>query len=200
MHLAVGDQVIDHIGGRGDGNGKAEALHARGGGRAHLHRVDTDDLTVHVDERTAGVAIVERGIRLDERHRHAVDVHVAVDGGDDAVGQRAAQLHAERVADGKHRIADGQRVRVAEFRGAGRDLDDGEVLFFVEPQKARTVILTRVEHDVALRAARDDVGVREDVAILGEDDAGADHGAAVAVAGEHCDGGGIDFLVDLLDR
>ena len=44
------------------------------------------------------------------------------------------------------------------------------------------------------------MGVREDIAILGEDDAGADHGAAVAVAGEHCDGGGIDFLVDILDR
>lgn len=123
--------------------------------------------------------VVERGVGLDERHGHAVHIDVAVDGGHDAVGQRTAQLHAERVADGKHRIADGQRVRVAEFRGgkaAGRDLDDGEVLFFVEPQKARTVILTRVEHDVALRAARDDVGVREDVAILGEDDAGADHG------------------------
>ena len=109
--------------------------------------------------------------------------YIAVDGRDDAVGQRAAQLHAERVADGVHRIADGQRVRVAEFRGgkaAGRDLDDGEVLFFVESQKARTVILACVEHDVALRAARDDVGVREDVAVLGEDDAGADHGAAVA--------------------
>ena len=203
MYLAVGNQVIDHIRSRGDGNGKAEALHARGGGRAHLHRVDTDDLSVHIDERAAGVAVVERGVRLNERHRHAVDVHVAVDGGDDAVGQCAAQLHAERVANGVHRIADRQRVRVAEFRGgkaAGRDLDDGEVLFFVEPQKARTVILTRVEHDVALRAARDDVGVREDEAILGEDDARADHGAAVAIAGEHRDGGGIDFLVNFLDR
>ena len=203
MHLAVGDQVIDHIGGRGDGNGKAETLHARGGGRAHLHRVDADDLSVHVDERAAGVAVVERGVRLNERHRHAVDVHVAVDGGDDAVGQCAAQLHAERVANGVHRIADGQRVRVAEFRGgkaAGRDLDDSEVLFFVKSQKARTVILTRVEHDVALRAARDDVGVREDEAILGEDDARADHGAAVAITREHRDGGGIDFLVNFLDR
>ena len=44
------------------------------------------------------------------------------------------------------------------------------------------------------------MGVREDEAILGEDDARADHGAAVAIAGEHRDGGGIDFLVDLLDR
>ena len=44
------------------------------------------------------------------------------------------------------------------------------------------------------------MGVREDEAILGEDDARADHGAAVAVAGEHRDGGGIDFLVNFLDR
>ena len=44
------------------------------------------------------------------------------------------------------------------------------------------------------------MGVREDEAILGEDDARADHGAAVAIAREHRDGGGIDFLVNFLDR
>ena len=61
------------------------------------------------------------------------------------------------------------------------------------------MIFTRVEHHVALRAARDDVGIGQDIAVLGEDDARADHGAAVAHAGEHRDGGGVDLLIDLLD-
>ena len=96
----------------------------------YLHHVDADDLPVLVDERAAGVAVVERGVGLDERHGHAVHIDVAVDGGHDAVGQRAAQLHATRVADGVDRVAEEvykrqggeQMVRdVQEEKDGGRD-------------------------------------------------------------------------------
>ena len=84
---------------------------------AELHRVDADDLPVAVDQRAAGVAVVERGIRLDQRHRPVVDLKVAVDRGDDAARHRAAQLRAERIADGDDAVAHGQFARIAELRG-----------------------------------------------------------------------------------
>ena len=43
------------------------------------------------------------------------------------------------------------------------------------------------------------MSVRKNKAVLGEDDAGADHGAAVALAGKHRDGGGVDLLVNFLN-
>ena len=202
MDLAVGDQVIDHIGGGGDGDREAETLHARRGGRAHLHRVDANDLTVHIDERTAGVAVVERGVRLDQRHRHAVDIDVAVDGGDDAVGQRAAQIDAERVADGIDRVADRERVGIAELRGGkpvSVHLDDGKVLLLIEADELRLIALAADEHDIALRPADDHMGVGENIAVLREDHAGADHRAAVRQRRHHRHGAGIDPFIDLLN-
>ena len=202
VDLAVGDEIIDHVSGRRDGNGEAEPLYAYGGGGAHLHRVDADDLSVYVDEWAAGVAAVECGIRLNERHCDAVNVYIAVDGRNNAVGQRAAQLHAERIADGVHGIADGQRIGIAKLRSGevfGGDLDDGKILFFVQSQKAGAVVLACVEYDITLSAARDDMRVCEDITVGRENDARADHGAAVVHGGKHRDGGWIDLLIDLLN-
>ena len=67
---------------------------------------------VHVEERPAGVAAVDRGVGLDEVVVAALQRAVARR--DDAGGDREAL--AERVADGQHPVADLRRVAVAEAR------------------------------------------------------------------------------------
>ena len=69
------------------------------------------------------------------------------------------------------------------------------------------MIFTRVEHHVALRAARDDVGIGQDIAVLGEDEAGTRRGGggreAPVVGGDgggDADGGVHVLRVDLARR
>ena len=73
---------------------------------------------VHVEERAAGVAAVDRGVGLDEVVVAALQRAVARR--DDAGGDREAL--AERVADGEHPVADlaRRRSRRTRRRGAAR--------------------------------------------------------------------------------
>src|SRR5262245_43950867 len=74
-------------------------------------RVDADDLAVHVEQRAAGIAAVDRGIGLDV----AVvgpGIDVAVARRDDAGRHRAAQ--PERITDRNHPFADAQDFGIAE--------------------------------------------------------------------------------------
>ena len=74
---------------------------------AHDEGVDADDLARQVDQRTAGIALVDGGVGLNE-------IFVLVDtaaehsvfGADDAHGHGLAQ--AERVADGQDIVAHAQ--------------------------------------------------------------------------------------------
>ncbi len=101
-------------------------------GVARKLRVDADHGAGAVDQRAARVAVVDRGIGL----QRVVDREVvrrrdlAVDGGDDARGQRA--IEPERVADGDDRVADLDVRGVAERQGVqgarGKvDLEDREI-------------------------------------------------------------------------
>ena len=76
--------------------------------------VDPDHLALFVDQRAAGVAGVDRGVGLDHvRDREAVrGFDLALEGGDDAAGDRAVE--AERVADRDHGVADFDLRGVAE--------------------------------------------------------------------------------------
>ena len=144
-----------------------------GAGRLRDRRVDPDDLALHVEQRAAGVARVDRGVGLD-----GVDVglvvglagrHRAVERADDAGGDRGVE--AERRADGDHLVADddvggaaqGERVEVGAV-----DLDDGEVVGRVAPDDRAVDLLAVGEHDGDLAAvgrARHDVVVGDDVAL-----------------------------------
>src|SRR5690606_16553308 len=65
--------------------------------------VDADDLAVHVDERTAGIAAVDRGVGLDVVViRSRTDIAAARR--NDARGDGAAET--QRVADRHHPVAD----------------------------------------------------------------------------------------------
>src|SRR6202012_2432995 len=63
-HVAGLDDLVEHVARAGDGNGEADAFGADG--LADQRGVDANQVAVGVDQRAAGVAEVDRGVRLDE--------------------------------------------------------------------------------------------------------------------------------------
>ena len=109
---AGGDDLAGDGAGGVDGNGEADAdVAARGVVRAGQDLVgDPDDAPEAVDQRPAGVAVVDGGVGLDR----VVDlvaglerVDLAALGRDDALGDAA--VLAQRVPDRDHRVADPHR-------------------------------------------------------------------------------------------
>ena len=142
-------------------------------------RVHADDLTAHVQQRPAGVAVVDRRVRLDDVvDREAVRRRdQALECANDPRGGSA--IEAEWVPDRDDRIADLQLIRVAEGKrrqcARGRvHAEDGEIGGRVG---ADDLGLHRVAVGEAHRddvRALDDVVVRDDVAGLVDDEARAD--------------------------
>ena len=158
-------------------------------GSAGDRRVDPDDLALHVEQRPARVAGVDRGVGLD-----GVDVGlvVGVTGGDRAV-QRADDarghggVEAERGTDGDHLVADDDVGRAAQGeRGevGAVDLDHGQVVGPVAPDDLAVDLLAVGEHDgdrAAVGGTGHDVVVGDDVPCLVVDPAGARAGAVGAL-------------------
>ena len=110
-HPAVPHQFAEHEIGRVRRNREADAL------RAHDDRgVDADNLAVRGDQRTAGIAGIERGVGLD----HVVDQPArarpqrAPERRDHAGSHR--RFEAERIADGDHQLAALEQLGIAERR------------------------------------------------------------------------------------
>src|SRR3989454_2134433 len=152
-------------------DGEADARAARDD-----RRVDADDLALHVHQRSAGVARVDRGVGLDEVVERPL-ADLARLGADDPRGHR--RLEAERRPDGEDPIADLGTVGVAELRGAERGLaviepEHGEVGLLVHAEDLR-LVLTAVERDhLDVGRALNDVGVGEGDPLRVHDDAGAE--------------------------
>ena len=102
VFLQLRDDVLRHV--RRDREADAD----RPAGRRVDRRVDADHLAVHVEQRAARVAAVDRRVGLDEVVvRPLMDVAAARR--DDAGGHGAAQ--AERIADRQHPVADARLRR-----------------------------------------------------------------------------------------
>ena len=129
--------------------------------------------------------------------------HVAVDGGDDAVGHRPAQLFAERVADGHDVVADLQGAGVAEFGGREAlrlDLEHGDVAHGVRADELAGVLgAVRGRHGDGLGAV-EHVRVRDDVAVGSEHDARAGAVFAAADVGMDADDGRQALGIHALQR
>ena len=132
-------------------------------------RVDADHGARAIDQRTARVAVVDRGVGLQRvPDREVVRRRdLAVDGRDDAGGEGAVE--AERVADRDDRVADLDGRRVAERQrvqgGGGQvDLEHGEVRRGVRADHLRLDVVAVRERDAHAALILDDVLVREDVA------------------------------------
>ena len=193
MTLPFALSLLQGADGGVDRHGEPKAVVASAG-RGDL-LVDADDLALTVDQRTAGVALVDGGVRLD-----AVGDRLAVRRfeapprrRDDA--RRDGEVVAERVADGHDGLADGHVVGVAERQRvevdlARIDLDDRDVAADVDADELTRDALglgaALVEHHGdaagALAALVHDVRVGEDVALLVDHEAGAERLGALRLA------------------
>src|SRR6185295_17494709 len=136
-------------------------------------RVDADDFTVEVEERTAGVARVHRDVGLDERHE-ILARHGTTRGRHDARGH--AVLERERRADGEHPLTRTQLRRIAELHDGellAFDLDDGDVGALVDTDDLRRIFAAVGHAHRDFVRVGDDVRVREDVAVGADDEARA---------------------------
>src|SRR5208282_4649014 len=95
--------------------------------------VNADNLAVHIDQRTTGIAWVNSGVGLNERLELAAGNDIPALSGNNARGYRADL--AERTADGQHPITDLHTVRVPQFGHGHRaihvNFDDGEIGFLI---------------------------------------------------------------------
>ena len=199
--IALRDDLIHNFFHLSAGNGKAKALHTGGVGKgADFHGVDADDLPVAVNQWPAGVAGVQGGVGLDERHGAAVHVHVPVDGGDDAVGVGAPEGCPKGIADGYHRVAHPQGGGVAELGGGqvgavnAHHRQVGNIVAAHQPGAEGTVI---GELDGNGAGILHHMGVGHDIAVRGENHAGAGGRTVAGLAGDGHHGGdipGIDIL------
>ena len=157
--------MVNHLDHHGRGHGKADpdrATIGRQNGSVH-----TDHIPLHVEERTAGVAAVDRCIGLDvviiaALQRPAPCRH-------DTGGDREALT--ERVAHGHDPIANARGIAVAKGQIFERlfafDFQQGDVRFGIGADDlcGQIEAFEKLDHD--LISALDDVIIRHDIAILG---------------------------------
>ena len=113
--LAEAAELVDHRRGERGRHGETDThAAARGRGNGGVH---ADHPALKVQHRAAGIALVDRGVGLDEIVIGAgADIPLA--GRDDARGHRAGE--AERVADGDDPVAHPRLVRIPEFEEGQR--------------------------------------------------------------------------------
>ena len=130
--------------------------------------VHADDLAVEVDQRSAGVAGVDRGVGLDVILVVVVRAEfelVAALGADDPGRERVVEV--VRHADGAGQFAHAHGVAVGEFLDrevGGFDLDDRDVGFFIRAGQLGRKGAPVFELDGDPVRAGDDVVVGQDVA------------------------------------
>ena len=182
----IGQDVLHVV----DGEGEAQALggHA-GAGLGILGGDDAHHVAIAVKQGAARVAGVDGAVGLQHvqggAHRLAVGVGAAggdqpVQGGDDAVGEGVGQL-AQGVADGIDALAHHQLAGIAQGDGGqagGIDLQHGHVVVLLAAHQLGGVLVAVGEghlhrHGGVVGRLLNDVVVGDDVAVLGEDKAGA---------------------------
>ena len=125
----------------------------------------------------------------------------AVDGGEDALGHGAHQLHPQGVADGVDPVAHQAHIAVTQL-GGGKVLgvhhfQHGDVLLRVGAHQTGLVHAAHIGGHEAGLPLGDDVGIGDHIAVGGQDDAGT-HKGLLAGGGHHHHGGGAHLAVNLL--
>ena len=130
-HIALVENLGYNVLYHRTGDGEAQPLHPGTVGKGtDFGGIDADDLPAAVNQRAAGIAGVQGGIGLNQVHGAPVHIDIPVDGGNNAVGHGAPELHAQGVADCHHTVPHIHVVRVAEFRRGqirGIHLQHGQV-------------------------------------------------------------------------
>jgi hypothetical protein len=132
-------------------------------------RVHADDVALEIEGRTAGVAVVHRGVDLHEVVRPA---DVARERGHDAGRHGAAET--ERIAHGQHPVPDAGRLLCEldrDQRFLRLDLEERDI-GARRCRRRASISSSIVEADFHLRCAIDHVPVGHDVAVRRDDEAG----------------------------
>ncbi len=143
-----------------------------GAGQGRDLGVDADDFAAHVDQGAARVARVDRDVALDQRQ---VLAGVARLGRDDAGRDRVFEV--ERRADRDHPFADADLAGIADAQAgqvARVDLQQGDVAALVGAQHLGLEFAPVGERDDDLVRALDHVGIGQHVAVVRDDETGAD--------------------------
>ena len=167
-------EAIHDGGGKVHRNGKADAnVAAR---RREDGAVDPDETTLGINERAAGVAHVDRRIRLDKIFIAAIENShlVTALGRDDSHGHGLA--HTKGISDREHDIADAKFLTVSERhrRQLRRlNLDHGDVGLGIGTDHFGNELTVVRQRDFQLIGTLHDVIVGKNVAVGGDDDARA---------------------------
>ena len=183
-NIAVFQQLLRHLDGIIDRDGKAQALGLAVGG---FGVDDADQLACHIEQAAAGVAGADAGAHLHQGHgvhrTGILDGNAAVQCADDAVGDRTAQL-AQGIAHSHHLLAHRQCAGVAHgSRGQalGLDLHHSDITGAVCAHQSGGVILITDGHR-DLRSAFHHMGTGQDITITADDHAAACAGLDLALA------------------
>ena len=168
-------QLPDHVLGQIGRYGKADTDRAAGGRKDG--GVHTDHRAVHVEQRSAGIAAIDRRVGLNEIViRSGIDIAVARR--NDA--RRHGGAEAERIADRHHPVAYPCLVRIAEFRGRQRlrrlHLEKRQIGLVVAPDQLGRKRGAVIQRHRDLVGAFDHMIVGHDQAGGIDDEAGAERG------------------------
>ena len=186
----LGDDLLGLVGGNGETDADAAAVRRIDGG------VDADHLAVDIDQRPAGIAVVDRRIDLDEIVIGTA-VQIAAASRDDAGGNGGAD--AEGIADREDLVAELQLVGIAPGDGCERlrrfDLQDGKVRLGVGAQQLGRKLGAVIQRYLDVDRVLNDMVVGDDDAVRADDEAGAErHGALALLLARHLLGEG-DALI-----
>ena len=168
-HLAKTDQVVlnalDHVG----RDGETDANVATRG--TDNRRIDADQATLQIHQRTTGVAGIDRSVGLDEIFEVFDAKPTAPECADDARGDGLTQ--SERIADRHNKIAHPERMGVSPRHRAEvirLNANQRDVRLRVSPDQTRGQLASITQRDENLVSRLDHVVVGDDVTLLGIDD------------------------------
>src|SRR6185312_7998460 len=174
-HSAERHKVIDDGFGGVNRNGKTDSGALIGATIGDDHGVDTDDFSLVVEERAAGVSGVDGGVGLNGFvNFRAVRLLDGADGTYDSGSESAGE--AEGIANGINLLANVNDFRIAERCGnkvRGLDLNDSEIVRRIGADDFRVVLFAIVQGDFKCARVLNNVVVGKDVAFFIDDEAGA---------------------------
>jgi hypothetical protein len=181
-HVPRGLQLLHDVDGHGNGDRKGKADRAAAA-RVDL-RIDADYLAIEVEQRSSGVARIDRHVGLDERHVVAgipVARQAAPARADDARGDRVVE--AKGRADRHHPLAHLELVGIAEAHDRQiprldlEQRDIGALVAADDPGLELAAVRQAHRHGVG---PVDHVVIGQDVAV-GRDQEARTHGLALAL-------------------
>ena len=206
-NISVVDKLLGHLNGRVDRDREAQPFGILAAG---LGVDDADQLAALVEQAAAGIAGADSRVRLQQVHGLILHGHLTVQRGDDAVRHGSAQL-TQRVAHCQSEFAYLQTVGIAYDRrckARGFNLQHGNIRFGIRAHDRSGILGAVARAHRHLAGAAHHMVVRDDVAVLGDDDAAARtaldvltkervggnglgghlHHAGPYLAGDFCDG------------